>query len=130
MHIQKDKDKFVELRAQGWSLAHIATELHISKRTMVEWNREFAGEIKSLRAMEQELLKEKFLATREEELTLLGRLQKDIDDEVANRTLKFVPIDKLCRLASDLRHEIRQLRQEEKPSSAVECPAAPLDVKL
>ncbi len=38
MHIQDTQDKFVELRAQGWTLAHIATELHVSKRTLVEWN--------------------------------------------------------------------------------------------
>src|SRR6266704_1948937 len=38
------RDKFVELRAQGWTLAHIATELHYSKRTLVDWNRDLADE--------------------------------------------------------------------------------------
>ena len=108
MHTEDTRDKFIELRAQGWSLGHIATELHIAKRTLVDWNRECAAKIKSLRALELELLQEKFLASREEELSRLARLQKDVDDELANRTLKFVPIEKLFRLAIELRQEIRR----------------------
>ena len=106
MYTSETIDKFVELRAQGWSLGHIATELHVSKRTLVEWNREYAADIKALHAVELELLQEKFLASREEKLTRLARLQKDVDDELANRPLKFLPIEKLFRLAVDLRQEI------------------------
>ena len=106
------QDKFVELRAQGWTLGHIATELHYSKRTLVDWNRELADEVKAFRAAEMELLKEKFLATREEDLSRLCRLQKDVEDELANRSLKFIPIDKLFKLAADLRQQIRELQEE------------------
>ena len=108
MYTTEARNKFVELRAEGWSLGHIATELHIAKRTLVDWNRECAEEIQSLRALELELLKEKMLASHEEELSRLSRLQKDIDDELANRTLKFVPIEKLFRLAIELRQEIKR----------------------
>jgi hypothetical protein len=120
MHTAQDKNKFIELRAQGWSLRHIATELHVSKRTLVDWNRQCAADIRSLQAVEMELLQEKFLASREEELTRLVRLQKDVDDELANRTLKFVPIDKLFRLAIELRHEIQRggLKNATKESSS------------
>src|SRR2546430_385433 len=96
MYTPDAQEKFVELRAQGWSLAHIATELHISRRTLVEWNREFADDIQAFRVVEQELLQEKFAATREEELNRLIRLQKDIYDELSNQTLKFIPIEKLA----------------------------------
>ena len=82
-------DKFIELRAQGWSLGHIASELHIAKRTLVEWSREYAAQIQALRALEQELVQEKILASREEELTRL-----------------------LFRLATDVREQIRKLRME------------------
>jgi hypothetical protein len=112
MHIEDTQNKFVELRAQGWSLGHIATELHVSKRTLVEWNREFADDIQSFRAAEQELVREKFLSSREEELNRLARLQKDVEDELANRPLKFIPIEKLFRLSMDLRHEIQALQMD------------------
>jgi hypothetical protein len=111
MHQIDTKNKFVELRAQGWSLSHIAANLHVSKRTLVDWNRECAADIKSLRTLELELLQEKFLASREEELTRLVRLQKDVEDELANRTLKFVPTEKLFHLAAQLRQEIHQARR-------------------
>jgi len=109
MYSADKHDKFIELRAQGWSLGHIATELDVSKRTLVDWNREFAQDVQSLRALELELLKEKILASHEENLNRLTRLQKDIDDELANRTLKFVDTEKLFRLSIELRQEIERL---------------------
>ncbi len=120
MHSEQTQEKFIELRAQGWTLQHLATELHVSKRTLVDWNREFASEIQSMRELELELLKEKILASREEELNRLARLKKDLDDELSNRTLKFIPIEKLFRLATELRHELDEAfaNKNEKPASA------------
>src|SRR3954447_22243465 len=122
MYSAKTQDKFIELRAQGWSLGHIATELHIAKRTLVEWNRELAADIKSVRALELELLQEKFLATREQELARLARLKKDIDDELANRTLSFVPLEKLFRLSAELGKQIHQTRSDEQPPNEQTSP--------
>ena len=122
MYTSETIDKFVELRAQGWSLGHIATELHVSKRTLVQWNRENADDIKALHAVELELLQEKFLASLEEKLTRLARLQKDVDDELANRPLKFLPIEKLFRLAVDLRQEIdRAGLDKDLPEGSARC---------
>jgi hypothetical protein len=109
MYTSEKRDKFVELRAQGWSLSHIATELDITKRTLVEWNRDLATEVQSLRTLEFELLQEKILASREEELNRLYRLQKDIADELGNRRLKYIDTEKLFRLSLDLRQEIERL---------------------
>ena len=115
MHIEETHDKFKELRAQGWSLRHIATELHVSKTTLVEWNREFASDIQSLRAAELELLKEKIIASREEELDRLARLRKDVNDELAHRTLRLIPIEKLFHLSIELREEMEHLRLNDDP---------------
>jgi hypothetical protein len=112
MYTADKQDKFIELRAQGWTLGHIATELFVSRRTLVEWNRLFAGDIQAFRAAEKELLQEKYLASREEELERLARLQKDVDDELANRPLHSLPIDKLFHLAMELRREIQALRED------------------
>ena len=112
MYTQAAQDKFVELRAQNWTLGHIATELHVSKRTLVDWNREYAADIEAMRAVELELLKEKIIASREEDLNRLNRLQKDIADELSNRTLKFIDAEKLFRLSIDLRQEIQRMLRE------------------
>jgi len=109
------QDQFIELRSQGWSLGHIATEIHVSKRTLVDWNREFASQIQAFRKATLKLLEEKTVASREEELDLLLRLQKDVQDELANRPLRHVPVDKLFRLAVDLRSQINEMTKE-KPA--------------
>src|SRR5206468_11310282 len=110
MYTEEKIEKFLELRARGWSLGHIATELDVSKRTLVDWNREYAKEVESFRTLERELLKEKFIASREEELNHLHRFQKDIADELGNRQLKYIDTEKLFRLSVELRKEINQLR--------------------
>ena len=128
MHIEATHDKFKELRAQGWSLRHIATELHVSKTTLVEWNREFASDIQSLRAAELELLKEKIIASREEELDRLARLRKDVNDELAHRTLRLIPIEKLFHLSVELREEMEHVRLDDgaqEPSCSPEANGHP-----
>ena len=45
MYTEDKIEQFIELRARGWSLGHIATELDVSKRTLVDWNREYAKEV-------------------------------------------------------------------------------------
>src|SRR5437660_12617905 len=40
MQPNETKDKFVELRAQGWSPARITTEINVSKRRLINWNGE------------------------------------------------------------------------------------------
>jgi len=112
MYTSDKIDKFIELRAQGWSLNHIASELHIAKRTLVEWSEEQAAQIKSLRALLQETAQEKLAASQEEELARLLRTQKDVEDELANRPLYRLPLEKLFEVAADLRQEIRSLREE------------------
>ena len=112
MYTSDKIDKFIELRAQGWSLNHIASELHIAKRTLVEWSSEQAAQIKSLRALLQETAQEKLAASQEEELARLLRTQKDVEDELANRPLYRLPLEKLFEVAADLRQEIRSLREE------------------
>ena len=109
MHTEQKIDKFIELRARGWSLSHIATELDVCKRTLVDWNREYAQDLESFRTLERELLKEKMIASREEQLDHLHRLQKDIADELGSRRLKYIETEDLFRLSLDLRGEIERL---------------------
>jgi len=118
------QDKFVELRAQGWSFAHIASELHLSKRTLVDWSREFAADIESFRTAGRELLHEKVTASREEDLNRLLRFQKDVEDELAERSLSCIPIEKLIHLASELRKQVNQALAERDAPEQRETPDA------
>jgi|SRR5439155_15175848 len=112
-------EKFIELRAQGWSLNHIASDLHVAKRTLVEWSRENAAQIQSLRALEQEIAQEKFVASREEDLARLLRLQKDMEDDLASRTLRLVDTEKLFRMATEVREQIKQMRLDSEQQCSI-----------
>ncbi len=46
--------RFIHLRADGRSFARIATELNVSKPTLIDWGRQFQFEIQNLRSVETE----------------------------------------------------------------------------
>ncbi len=58
MYSNDTKDQFLEMRAKGTSLSRIATDLHVSQRTLVGWNRQLAPDIRALRAIDLEALGE------------------------------------------------------------------------
>ena len=101
------QDRFIELRAQGWSYARIAEELHVAKATLVAWSVRFEHEIKNLRAIHLEALQEKHLASEEARLQMLGAQLKKIEEELAKRDFSSLPTWRLIQLASILRREIR-----------------------
>jgi hypothetical protein len=109
MHSNDTKDQFAELRAKGLSLARIATDIHVSLRTLVEWNRQLAPDIRALRAVHLEALHEQTLNSRQEDLARLAKVQANVEDAITERDFSWVDSDKLVRIFLDLRHEIRDL---------------------
>ncbi len=122
MHTNKTRSQFLELRAQGWSLARIAAQIRVSKTTLLDWNRQLADEIHTLRALEREALHEKILSSHQDDLGRLAKLHDAVEQELASRKLNEVPTEKLFRLAADLRQQINfahtnsQLLQKQTPS--------------
>jgi transposase len=112
MHNTDTKSQFIELRAKGWSLARIAAQLNVCKRTLIDWNRQSRNEISALHAVELEALQEKILATHELELTRLTQHLQRLEAEISQRKLQFVETKDLYRLCSLLRTEIRKVRLE------------------
>ncbi|MGA3015003.1 MAG: hypothetical protein ABSD71_13325, partial [Bacteroidales bacterium] len=46
--LSKDKqEKFIELRAKGYSFDRIVKEIEVSKPTLIKWQTEFQNEIKN-----------------------------------------------------------------------------------
>ena len=99
MKDQGVKEKFVELRARGWSFARIAKELKVSKQTLINWSRDLALEIKNQRAIEHEALLEQYALTREGRIQFLGDLVKKLREEMALRNLTAVPTERLVDMA-------------------------------
>ncbi|MFZ1323448.1 MAG: hypothetical protein WAT71_18000 [Ignavibacteria bacterium] len=89
------KNKFIELRAQGYSFDKIAKELKKSKVALVEWAKEYEGEIANLKALELEALYEKYYLLKEYRIKHFGTILNKVKNELDKRDLKDVSTDKL-----------------------------------
>ena len=100
------QQRFVELRAQGWSFVRIAKELNVAKGTLITWSRKLRFEIQNHRAVELEGLRERLIANRETRAQLLSEQLRKIEAELHTRNLSTVSTTRLYSLAAALRHEI------------------------
>jgi len=82
MEAIEQKEKFIELRAKGYSFDKIAKELGRAKQTLIDWSKELEEEIANLKALELEALYEKYYLHKENRLQtfgeLLGKIKKEI----------------------------------------------------
>jgi transcriptional regulator len=67
------QQRFIELRAKGWSFARIAKELDTCKGTLITLSRKLQFDIQNQRAVELEAIQEQLVATREARATRVGR---------------------------------------------------------
>ncbi len=92
------KEKFIELRAKGWSFDKIAKELGKAKQTLIDWSKELQDEIANRKALELEALYESYYLLKENRLQTFGVMLTKIKTEVESRDLSDVPTDKLLEL--------------------------------
>ena len=104
----EDKEKFIELRAKGWTFDKIAKELHKRKATLIDWSKELESEIANRKAIELEVLYEKHYLLKEQRIEKLGNLLNKIINEINNRNLKDIPTDKLFDLLLKYNKEIKE----------------------
>ena len=64
METLETKNKFIELRAKGYSFDKIAKELGIAKQTLIDWSKELKNQIANLKAFELEVLQEKYFLSK------------------------------------------------------------------
>lgn len=104
----EDKEKFIELRAKGWTFDKIAKELHKRKATLIDWSKELESEIANRKAIELEVLYEKHYLLKEQRIEKLGNLLNKIINEIDNRDLKDIPTNKLFDLLLKYNKEIKE----------------------
>lgn len=111
----EQKQRFVVMRAKGYSYARITRKLGVSKGTLTAWNAELEVEVAKLRAMELEALQEEFFLLKEGRIRLIGEQLKAIQAEIGKRDLSQVRTDKLLELQlryfAELKAEYVETRQ-------------------
>ncbi len=98
MKDMEQKERFIELRALGWSFDRIAEELKISKQTLIQWSRDFALEIGNLQAIRLDALRDKYVFAKEKRLEVFGELLNRVKEELTGRDLSTMPSEKLSDL--------------------------------
>ena len=88
METIEQKEKFIELRAKGYSFDKIAKELGRAKQTLIDWSKELEEEIANHKALELEALYEKYYLHKETRRQtfgeLLGKIKKEIEKNILN----------------------------------------------
>ena len=108
MHDEKTVNRFIGLRASGWTYARLMTELNVSKPTLIAWSRKYQFQIQNLKAIDLEALREKWLASTAERVNALGEQLRKVETELAQRDVSSLTTAQLHTLARNLRRQIEQ----------------------
>jgi hypothetical protein len=108
MHDEQTVQRFIELRSQGWPFARIATELNVSKPTLINWSRKHQFQIQNLRAIELEAVADRWLSSVSDRLNSLGGQLHKVEAELATRDIKALSTPQLYAIARNLRRQIQQ----------------------
>ena len=112
MHTNETKDKFLELRLKGHSLAKIAEAIGVSKPTLVQWNRDCQEELRELRSAELEVLHDRILQSYEADFERLHRFQRGVDQKLEEKVHYAFEYDNVIKLDQVIRQQIRELRRD------------------
>ena len=108
MHDENTVQRFIELRAQGWSYARLMTELNVTKPTLIAWSRKHQFQLQNFKAIELEALGEKWLASTADRVNRLGEQLRQVEGELSQRNLGDLTTLQLYTLARSLRRQIEQ----------------------
>ncbi|PIP85348.1 hypothetical protein COT86_00630 [Candidatus Collierbacteria bacterium CG10_big_fil_rev_8_21_14_0_10_43_36] len=114
MIINEVKDKFVELRANGYSFSKIADELSISKPTLISWSQELKNNISNMETIQRDSYYEKYRIDKLKRIESFSGEMDRVWAEFRKRDLSEVSTDKLfsllTRLQQSLDNEIEPTR--------------------
>lgn len=90
----------------------IADEIGVSKTNLVNWERDFKAEIDNLRAMELEVLYDKYYLSMRKKVEFLGDVLSRIQGELETRDLSTIPTDKLFAMYAHFYQEAQRALPE------------------
>ena len=130
MEAIETKERFIKLRAKGWSFDKIAKKLGKAKQTLIDWSKELQDEIANRKALELEALYEAYYLQKENRLQMFGVMLTKIKKEVESRDLSEVPTDKLLDLLLKYNNQVKEEMVEPIYKSSQELTEERLDREL
>lgn len=104
---QDQKERFIELRAEGLSFDTISRQLDISKTTLIKLSRELSGDIERLKYINLEALAERHKMLKAERLEGLGRLLDKVDSALEGADFSKLSAEKLIELKLKLTEKMK-----------------------
>lgn len=95
MKTMEEKEKFIELRAEGYSFNKISEMLNVSKPVLLNWAVELKEDIEKTRTIKKDLIIKEYQMAQENILEQYGKLLKRVNEEIEKRDLKEVSTIKL-----------------------------------
>ena len=92
------RKRFIDLRAEGWTLTKIAQELGISYKTAINWNNTDKEVIDVARAIHAEELHERYFMAKQKRIELFGERLLAIKEELDKRDLSEIPTPQLFNM--------------------------------
>ena len=111
MKMEKNIEKFIELRIAGNSFDEIAKELQTSKQSLIEWNKkvEIRTAINEGKAFKINSLVKANNYNLEKRLITYLQLSKKINDELVNRDLSEIGTDTLLKMSISNDSRLKEL---------------------
>jgi transposase-like protein len=109
--LKKDREtqeRFIELRAEGRSYAAIATEIDVSKPTLMKWGIEFEEQIDQCQGLALESLVEQYRMKKQTRIEDLFKLLQRIRLEMDNRDFGDVPTHRLVMIQNQIEGQIQE----------------------
>jgi hypothetical protein len=109
MHSTETVNQFLNLRVKGWSFARIAAQLHVSKPTVLDWNRKHQSKLECIKADHERSAHQTLSISDQHELQTLTTFYSALRRELVCRTLKGFSDDEIQALALDVLQQINKL---------------------
>lgn len=114
MHTKEKQEKFIELRAKGYSFDRIVKEIEVSKPTLIKWQSEFENEIKNFEYAIFQGLIESYKIGREKRVKGLTEVLEKINNELSGRDLTTFSMRDLILLKAEIEKDFNKETQDIK----------------
>src|SRR5687768_13203457 len=108
MYDNETKDKFIELRAAGWSFERIAEELKLDKKTVLRWNEKFGARLENLRQLRLEGLQQRLVGSQHQRFADLVDEYQRYHTALKARNPDRIPQHTLFHMTCRLRDRIEK----------------------
>src|SRR5208283_3916339 len=111
---KEKQEKFIELRARGYSFDRIVKEIEVSKPTLIKWQSEFEKEIKNFEYAVFQGLIESYKIGREKRVKGLTDVMENINKELSGRDLSKFSLRDLILLKAETEKDLNKETQDIK----------------